>query len=57
MFPVSAVTLKNPLDYALSLGVFFRSLLHLVDYRLDEEVSAREEAVMDGYGNSGSAMN
>lgn len=36
MFPVSAVMLKNPIDYDASLEAFSRPLLQLVDYRLDE---------------------
>jgi len=36
MFPVSAVMLKNPVDYDASLEVFSRALLQLIDYRLDE---------------------
>jgi len=36
MFPVSAVMLKNPIDYDASLEDFSRPLLGLVDYRLDE---------------------
>lgn len=36
MFPVSAVMLKNSVDYDLSLEAFSRPLLQLVDYRLDD---------------------
>ncbi len=36
MFPVSATMLKNPTDYDVSLEVFSKPLLQLVDYRLDE---------------------
>ncbi len=36
MFPVSAVMLKNPADYDVSLEAFSRPLLQLIDYRLDE---------------------
>jgi Fic family protein len=36
MFPVSAVMLKNPVDYDTSLEAFSRPLLQLIDYRLDE---------------------
>jgi Fic family protein len=36
MFPVSAVMLKNPIDYDTSLEAFSRPLLKLVDYQLDE---------------------
>jgi Fic family protein len=36
MFPVSAVMLKNSVDYDASLEVFSRPLLQLIDYRLDE---------------------
>lgn len=36
MFPVSAVMLKNPMDYDASLEAFSRPLLQLIDYRLDE---------------------
>ena len=34
--PVSAVMLKNPVDYDTSLEAFSRPLLKLIDYRLDE---------------------
>lgn len=34
--PVSAVMLKNPVDYDASLEAFSRPLLQLIDYRLDE---------------------
>ncbi len=36
MFPVSAVMLKNPVDYDASLEAFSRPLLKLINYRLDE---------------------
>ena len=36
MFPVSAVMLKNPIDYDASLEAFSRPLLQLIDYQLDE---------------------
>ena len=36
MFPVSAVMLKNPIDYDASLEDFSRPLSQLVEYRLDE---------------------
>lgn len=36
MFPVSAVMLKNPLDYDASLETFSRPLMQLIDYNLDE---------------------
>ncbi len=36
MFPVSAVMLKNPVDYDASLEAFSRPLLKLVDYQIDE---------------------
>lgn len=36
MFPVSAVMLKNPVNYDASLEAFSRPLLQLIDYRLDE---------------------
>jgi len=36
MFPVSAVMLKNPVDYDVSLEAFSRPLLKLIDYQLDE---------------------
>ena len=36
MFPVSAVMLKNPVDYDASLEAFSRPLLKLIDYQLDE---------------------
>ncbi len=36
MFPVSAVMLKNPVDYDASLEAFSRPLLQLIDYQLDE---------------------
>jgi Fic family protein len=36
MFPVSAVMLKNPVDYDASLEAFSRPLLQLVNYRLDD---------------------
>lgn len=36
MFPVSAVMLKNPVDYDASLETFSRPLLKLIDYKLDE---------------------
>lgn len=36
MFPVSAVMLKNPVDYDISLEAFSRPLLKLIDYQLDE---------------------
>ena len=36
MFPVSAVMLKNPIDYDASLEDFSRPLLQLVEYRLNE---------------------
>jgi len=35
MFPISAVMLKNSMDYDASLEVFSRPMLQLVDYRLD----------------------
>ncbi len=35
MLPVSAVMLKNPLDYDASLEAFSRPLLQLIDYQLD----------------------
>lgn len=35
MFPVSAVMLKNPTEYNASLENYSRSLLQLIDYRLD----------------------
>ena len=37
MFPVSAVMLKNMMDYDASLEAFSRPLLQLIDYRLDEQ--------------------
>ncbi len=36
MFPVSAVMLKNPADYDVSLEAFSRPLLQLIDYRIDK---------------------
>lgn len=36
MFPVSAVMLKNPVDYDASLEDFSRPLLRLTEYHLDE---------------------
>ncbi|MCD6390097.1 MAG: Fic family protein [Desulfobulbaceae bacterium] len=36
MFPVSAVMLKNPVNYDASLEAFSRPLRKLIDYRLDE---------------------
>ncbi|MCK5914981.1 MAG: Fic family protein [Deltaproteobacteria bacterium] len=36
MFPVSAVMLKNPVDYDASLEAFSQPLLKLIDYRLDK---------------------
>ena len=36
MFPVSAVMLKNPVDYDASLEAFSRPLLQLIEYQLDE---------------------
>ena len=36
MFPVSAVMLKNPVDYDTSLEAFSKPLLQLIDYRLDK---------------------
>ena len=39
MFPVSAFMLKNPSDYDASLEAFFRRLMPLVEYSLDEEGS------------------
>jgi len=36
MFPVSAVMLKNRVDYDASLEAFSRPLRQLIDYRLDE---------------------
>ena len=36
MFPVSAVMLKNPIDYDASLEAFSRPLLKLIEYQLDE---------------------
>ena len=36
MFPVSAVMLKNPRDYDVSLEAFSRPLLKFIEYRLDE---------------------
>ncbi|MDA3812226.1 MAG: Fic family protein [Spirochaetaceae bacterium] len=36
MLPVSAIMLKNPIDYDASLEAFSRPLLQLIDYRLDE---------------------
>jgi hypothetical protein len=36
MFPVSAIMLKNPADYDLSLEAFSRPLLQCIDYHLDE---------------------
>ena len=36
VFPISAVMVKNPLDYDASLEAFSRPLLGLIDYRLDE---------------------
>jgi hypothetical protein len=36
MFPISAVMLKNPVDYDASLEAFSRPLLGLINYRLDE---------------------
>ena len=35
MFPVSAVMLKNPVDYDASLEAFSRPLLQLIEYQLD----------------------
>ena len=45
MFPVSAVMLKNSMDYDASLEAFSRPLLRLIDYRLDEtgEMSVEDE--------------
>jgi len=36
MFPVSAVMLKNPADYDVSLETFSRPLLQLIDYKIDK---------------------
>ncbi len=36
MFPVSAVMLKNPADYEVSLEAFSRPLLQLIDYKIDK---------------------
>ncbi len=36
MFPVSAVMLKNPVDYDASLEAFSRPLLQQIEYRLNE---------------------
>ena len=36
MFPVSAVILKNPVDYNASLEAFSQPLLKLIDYTLDK---------------------
>ncbi len=36
MFPVSAVMLKNPIEYDASLEAFSRPLLQLIDYKLNE---------------------
>lgn len=36
MFPVSAVMLKNPVDYDASLEAFSKPLLQQVEYRLDD---------------------
>ena len=36
MFPVSAVMLKNPVDYDASLEAFSRPLLQLIEYQLNE---------------------
>ena len=36
IFPVSAVMLKNPVDYNASLEAFSRPLLELIDYQLDK---------------------
>ena len=47
MFPVSAVMLKNPINYDTSLEAFSRPLLQLIDYRLDEtgQMSVENETV------------
>ena len=36
MFPISAVMLKNPVEYEASLEAFSRPLMGLIDYHLDE---------------------
>jgi hypothetical protein len=36
IFPISAVMLKNPIDYNQSLESFSRPLLQLIDYQIDE---------------------
>ena len=36
MFPVSAVMLKNPADYEVSLEAFSLPLLQLIDYKIDK---------------------
>ncbi len=43
MFPVSAVMLKNMVDYDVSLEAFSRPLLRFIDYRLDEMGQMRVE--------------
>ena len=37
IFPLSAVMLKNPVEYEISLEYFSSKLLSLIDYNLDEE--------------------
>lgn len=36
IFPISAVMLKNPEDYDASLEAFYRPLLQVLDYQMDE---------------------